>query len=242
LTEEGIEIRVNARATGVRGVSGDRVRLSLATGPENQEIEGSDLLVAVGRSPNTSDIGLENAGVKLNSFGYIQVNDRLETSAPSVWAIGECAGTPQFTHASVHDFKIVSANMAGENRSTRGRLIPHVLFTDPPLAHVGLTEQEAQQKGIAVRVSRLPMSQVLRTAATEETTGFMKVLVGASDDRILGFTMLGAESGEVMAAVQTAMLAKMPFQELRDAVIAHLTYAEGLGPLLAGVAAMAQPH
>jgi len=220
----------------------NRVQLSLATGPENQEIEGSDLLVAVGRSPNTSYIGLENAGIKLNSFGYIQVNDRLETSAPSVWAIGECAGTPQFTHASVHDFKIVSANMAGENRSTRERLIPHVLFTDPPLAHVGLTEQEAQKKGIAVRVSKLPMSHVLRTEATEETTGFMKVLVAASDDRILGFTMLGAESGEVMAATQTAMLAKMPFQELRDAVIAHLTYAEGLGPLLAGVPAMAQPH
>ena len=239
LTEEGIEIRLHSVAARVRGVSGDRVQLSLDTGLESQEIEGSDLLVAVGRSPNTSHIGLEQAGIELNSSGYVQVNDRLETNAPGVWAIGECAGSPQFTHASVHDFKIVSANMAGEDRSTRGRLIPHVLFTDPPLAHVGLTEQEAQKKSIPVRVAKLPMSRVLRTEATEETTGFMKVLVAACDDRILGFTMLGAESGEVMAAMQTAMLAKMPFQELRDAVIAHLTYAEGLGSLLAGIPAMA---
>jgi pyruvate/2-oxoglutarate dehydrogenase complex dihydrolipoamide dehydrogenase (E3) component len=237
LTAEGIEIRVNSMVTRVRGISGDRVQLSLATGMQTHELEGTDLLVAVGRSPNTSDIGLEAAGVNLNSFGYIQVNDRLETSAPRVWAIGECAGSPQFTHASVHDFKIVSANMAGADRSTRDRLMPHVLFTDPPLAHVGLTEQEARKKDIRVRVAKLPMSHVLRTEATEETAGFMKVLIGAADDTILGFTMLGAEAGEVMAAVQTAMLGKAPFQILRDAAIAHLTYAEGLGPLFAQVPA-----
>ena len=236
LTQEGIEIVPNTTATAVQGISGDGVRLTVRSSSGSQEIEGSDLLVAVGRVPNTSGIGLDAAGVKLDERGYILVNDRLQTSVPGVWAIGECAGTPQFTHASVHDFKIVSANMSGENRSTRGRLIPYVLFTEPPLAHVGLTEQEARKQSIPYRIARLPMSHVLRTEATEETAGFMKALISSTDDQIIGFTMLGSEAGEVMAAVQTAMLAKLPHQALRDAAIAHLTYAEGLGPLFASVA------
>ena len=236
LGKEGIECFANSAATAVQGISGDRVRVTVRSNSGSREIEGSDLLVAVGRVPNTQDIGLEATGVELDSSGFIRVNDRLETSVPGVWAIGECAGTPQFTHASVHDFKIVSANMSGENRSTRGRLIPYVLFTDPPLAHVGLTETEAQKQGIAYRIARLPMSHVLRTEATEATAGFMKALVSGTDDRIIGFTMLGSDAGEVMAAVQTAMLAKLSYQELRDAAIAHLTHAEGLGPLFASVA------
>jgi pyruvate/2-oxoglutarate dehydrogenase complex dihydrolipoamide dehydrogenase (E3) component len=235
LSEEGIEILTDARATAVQGLSGDRVRIAVDTRSGSRQIEGSHLLVAVGRIPNTAGLGLEATGVELDAHGYIRVNERLETSAAGIWAIGECAGSPQFTHASVHDFKIVSANMSGGDRSTRGRLMPHVLFTDPPLAHVGLAEQDAQQQGVAVRVVRLPMSRVLRTAATEQTRGFMKALVSAADDRIVGFTMLGAEAGEVMAAVQTAMLGHLPFQELRDAAIAHLTYAEGLGALFADV-------
>ena len=125
--------------------------------------------------------------------------------------------------------------MAGGNRRTDDRLVPYVMFTDPPLARVGLSESEAQRKGIAVRVAKLPMSNVLRTEATDETQGFMKVVVGANDDRILGFTMIGSEAGEVMAAVQTAMLAELPYTKLRDAVIAHLTIAEGLGPLFGNV-------
>ena len=235
LGNEGIEVLLNASATAVQGISGDAVRVSVRAESGNRTLEGSDLLVAVGRVPNTADIGLELAGVELDARGYIQVNDRLEASAPGVWAIGECAGSPQFTHVSVDDSRIVQANMAGGNRSTTRRLIPYVLFTDPPLAHVGLTELEAQRQGVAVRVARLPMSNVLRTEATDETEGFMKVLVSANDDRIVGFTMLGAEAGEVMTAVQTAMLAQLPYQELRDAVIAHLTFAEGLGALLANV-------
>ena len=127
--------------------------------------------------------------------------------------------------------------MAGGNRSTTDRLMPRVLFTDPPLAHVGLSEGEARRQGIPVRIGKLPMSSVLRTLATDETQGFMKVLVSASDDRILGFTMIGSEAGEVMTAVQTAMLADLPYQRLRDAVITHLTMAEGLGRLLSGVPA-----
>jgi pyruvate/2-oxoglutarate dehydrogenase complex dihydrolipoamide dehydrogenase (E3) component len=202
------------------------------------KIQASDLLVAVGRVPNTAGIGLEKTGVALDDRGYVRVNDRLEASAPETWAIGECAGSPQFTHVSIDDFRIVRDNMAGGKRSTGDRLVPYCMFTEPPLAHVGLSEGEAQRKGIAARVARIPMSAVLRTQATDEKQGFMKVLVGVSDDRILGFTMVGAEAGEVMAAVQTAMLAKLPYPVLRDAVITHLTFAEGLGPLLSNVPVM----
>jgi pyruvate/2-oxoglutarate dehydrogenase complex dihydrolipoamide dehydrogenase (E3) component len=234
LTAEGVQVLLGSNPLAVRGRSGDEVSVTVRTGAGEQRIEGSDLLVAIGRVPNTADIGLEQAGIALDAGGYIRVNERLETSAPGVWALGECAGSPQFTHASIDDFRIVRDNLAGGNRSTRNRLIPRVLFTDPPLAHVGLSEGEAQRLGIAVRVARLPMNNVLRTETTEETEGFMKVLVG-SDDRILGFTMIGSEAGEVIAVVQTAMLADLPYPRLRDAVIAHLTMAEGLGPLLSNV-------
>jgi pyruvate/2-oxoglutarate dehydrogenase complex dihydrolipoamide dehydrogenase (E3) component len=171
----------------------------------------------------------------LDAHGYIRVNERLETTAPNIWAIGECAGSPQFTHVSIDDFRIVRDNLAGANRSTQGRLVPYCMFTEPPLAHVGVSEREAEQRGVTVRVARLPMSGVRRTATTDETQGFMKVLVGASDDRILGFTMIGAEAGEVMAVVQTAMLADLPYPKLRDAILAHPTMAEGLGDLFAKV-------
>src|SRR5690606_3847840 len=141
--------------------------------------------------------------------GYIDVDERLETSAPGVWAIGECAGSPQFTHASLDDFRIIRDNLAGGRRTTRDRLVPYCMFTDPPLARVGLDEGEAKRRNLAVRVAKLPMRAVLRTRTTGETQGFMKALVGAQDDRILGFTMIGPEAGEVMAAVQTAMLAEL---------------------------------
>jgi pyruvate/2-oxoglutarate dehydrogenase complex dihydrolipoamide dehydrogenase (E3) component len=143
-------------------------------------------------------------------------------SGPGVWAIGECAGSPQFTHVSVDDFRIVRDNLEGGNRKTNDRLIPHVMFTDPPLARVGLSEGEAQRQGVPVRVAKLPMRRVPRTQATDETEGFMKVLVGANDDRILGFAMIGSVASEVVAAIQTAMLGDMPYTTLRDAVIAHL--------------------
>src|SRR5262249_3686364 len=160
--------------------------------------EGSDILVATGRIPNTAEIGLEKVGVKVDGRGYIRVNERLETSAPEVWAIGECAGSPQFTHVSVDDFQIIRDNLADGTRSTRDRLVPYCMFTDPPLARVGLSEGEAQRQGVTVRVAKLPTSAVLRAQTTDERQGFMKALVGG-DDRILGFTMIGAEAGEVMA-------------------------------------------
>jgi pyruvate/2-oxoglutarate dehydrogenase complex dihydrolipoamide dehydrogenase (E3) component len=233
---EGIEFLTAAETLAVHGRSGEEVSLAVRTSVGEQTINGSDILVAVGRVPNTAGIGLETTGVELDARGYIRVNERLETTAEGVWAIGECAGSPHFTHVSVDDFRIIRDNLAGGNRRTDDRLVPYCMFTDPLLAHVGLSESDAQRQGVAARVAKLPMSAVLRTEATDEKQGFMKVLVG-DDDRIIGFTMIGSEAGEVMAAVQTAMLAKLPYPVLRDAVIAHLTIAEGLGPLLANVPA-----
>jgi pyruvate/2-oxoglutarate dehydrogenase complex dihydrolipoamide dehydrogenase (E3) component len=237
LSKEGIAILPSAQPLRVDGRNGDSVSVTIRTASGERKIEGSHLLVATGRIANTADIGLDKAGVALDARGFIQVDERLRTTAPGVWAMGECAGSPQFTHVSVDDFRIVRDNMAGGNRKTSDRLVPHVMFTDPPLARVGLSEDEARHRAIPVRAARLPMGQVLRTTATDETDGFMKVLVGAKDDRILGFAMIGSEAGEVMAAIQTAMLADLPYPRLRDAVIAHLTVAEGLGPLFEGVPA-----
>jgi len=234
---DGVEVVLGAETLGVEGRSGTEVRVLLRTSSGEQTITGSDILVAVGRTPNTAGIGLEEAGIELDDRGYVRVNERLQASAPGVWAIGEAAGSAQFTHVSVDDFRIVRDNMAGGNRSKDERLIPYTVFTDPPLAHVGLRERDAEGQGIAVRVARLPMSNVLRTEATDETQGFMKVLVGANDDRILGFTMIGSEAGDVMAAMQTAILSGLPYPTLRDAVITHLTVAEGFGPLLGNVPA-----
>jgi pyruvate/2-oxoglutarate dehydrogenase complex dihydrolipoamide dehydrogenase (E3) component len=234
LSNEEVQFLTDTEVLNVRGRSGEQVGVTVRTSSGEREIEGSDILVATGRVPNTAGIGLDEAGVELDDRGYIRVNDRLETTVPNVWAIGDCAGSPLFTHVSVDDFRIIKDNLAGGARSTRDRLVPYCMFTDPQLAHVGLSEREAQHQGVAVRIARLPMSTVLRTHTTDETQGFMKALIG-SDDRILGFTMIGSEAGEVMTAVQTAMLADLPYPRLRDAVIAHLTVAEGLGPLLANV-------
>jgi pyruvate/2-oxoglutarate dehydrogenase complex dihydrolipoamide dehydrogenase (E3) component len=237
LSREGMSVLVNTKPTGIRGLSGDAVAVSVRTDAKERKIEGSHLLVAAGRMANTADIGFDKAGIALDSRGFVRVDERLETTVAGVWAIGECAGSPQFTHVSVDDYRIVRDNMAGGDRRTGSRLVPHVMFTDPPLARVGLSESEARAQGTVVRVAKLPMRNVLRTQATDETEGFMKVLVGANDDYILGFTMIGSEAGEVMAAMQTAMLAELPYTKLRDAVIAHLTVAEGLGPLLANIPA-----
>jgi len=234
LSDERIAFMSGTTVLGVRR-SGSKISVTVRTGSGEWTVEASDILVAAGRVPNTEGIGLELADVELDDRGYVRVNDRLETTAPGVWAIGECAGSPQFTHASVDDCQIIWANLAGGTRTTRDRLVPYCMFTDPPLAHVGLNQTEAERQGIRVRVARLPMSAVLRSQTTGEKQGFMKVLVGADHDRILGFTMIGAEAGEVMTTVQTAMLADLPYARLRDTVIAHLTMTEGLSFLLAAV-------
>jgi len=235
LSEEGIQVILEAELLHVDGQSGDRVDLVVRTASGQKNIDGSDILVAAGRVPNTGGIGLKEAGVELDSRRYIRVNGRLETSAPDVWAIGECAGSPQFTHISTDDFRIIRDNLAGGNRSTRDRIVAHCMFTDPLLAHVGLREREAQRQGIVARVARLPMNSVLGAQATEQRQGFMKALIGENDDRILGFTMIGAEAGEVMAAVHTAMLAGLSYSTLSNAAFAHPTMAEGLSLLFSNV-------
>jgi pyruvate/2-oxoglutarate dehydrogenase complex dihydrolipoamide dehydrogenase (E3) component len=235
LSDEGIECLVAAQALRVDGRSGKDVTLTVRTPAGMRRIQGSDILVAVGRTPNTAGIGLEEAGVELDTRGYVRVNDRLQASAPDVWAMGECAGSPHFTNVSVDDCQIIRTNLAGGTRTTRDRLIPYCIFTDPPLAHVGLSETGARRQSVTARVARLAMRDVLRLQAVGERPGFMKALVSGDDDRILGFTMIGPEAGEVTAAVQTAILAELPYTKLRDAVLPHLTMAEGLGDLLSNV-------
>ncbi len=233
--DEEIDVLLNAETSRVDGRRG-ALRVVVRTSSGERVIPASDLLAATGRVPNTTGIGLDVAGVELDGRGYIAVNERLETSAPDVWALGECAGSPQFTHVSENDFHVVRDNLEGKPHTTRGRVVPSCVFTDPPLAHVGLSEVEAQRLGVAARVVTMPVQEVLRTRSTGETRGFMKALIDTRSDQILGFTMFGADAGEVMAVVQTAMLAKLPYTGLRDAILTHPTMAEGLGPLFARVA------
>jgi len=237
LRDERVAVYLEAKIVDVQGCSGGSVNLRMRTPTGDQTLEGSDILVATGRTPNTAGIGLDLAGVMLDARGFIAVNDRLETSAPDVWAIGECAGSPQFTHVVFDDFRVVRDNLAGGNRTTRDRLVPYCMFTDPPLARVGLSEGEARHQSVAVRVAKLPIAAVLRSRTISETRGFMKGLVEARGDRILGFAMIGAEAGEVAAVVQTAMLAGMPYTGLRDAIITHPTMAEGLVALFSNIPA-----
>ena len=239
-TSEGIEVLLDTRVHEVGGLSGQKVRVVAENGHGPQNIEGTDLLIATGRTPNTQGIGLEAAGVELDARGYINVNDRLETSAAGVWAMGDCAGSPQFTHVAFDDFRVVRDNLNGGSRTTRERLIPFCMFTDPELARVGLNESEAKRRGIAYRLAKMPMAAVLRAVALGETSGFVKMLIDAQSDRILGFTALGVEGSEMMAAVQTAMVGRLPYTALRDAIFTHPTTAEGLVFLLASVPAMAR--
>jgi len=233
--DEGIEVLLGTHVTRVEGQSGKEVRVRAKDGPGERTIEGTDLLVATGRTPNTAGIGLDQAGVELNEHGYIKVNDRLETTAANVWAMGDCSGSPQFTHVAYHDFRVVRDNLKGGNRTTKDRLVPFCMFTDPELARVGRNESEAKRDKIEYRIAKLPMVNVLRTHTIAEPRGFMKMLIGARNDEILGFTAFGVEASELMAAVQTAMLARMPYTLLRDAIFAHPTIAEGLVYLLSQV-------
>lgn len=230
-TSEGIDVFVPTDILSVHGRSGDSVRIVLHTPSGEQTIVGSDILVAAGRVPNTQSIGLDVAGVSLEPRGYIQVNERLETTAPNIWAIGECAGSPQFTHASFDDFRVIRDNLAGKNRTTRGRVVPSCLFTDPEVAHIGLSESDAKRLGISIRLAKIPVSADLRSRTIGDTRGFMKAILDANSDRILGFTMVGPEAGEVMAVVQIAMQAGLPFTALRDAILTHPTMSEGLTAL-----------
>lgn len=235
--DEDIQVLLGTDLTGVEGRSGDHVRLRVETQGGRRIIDGTDLLIAAGRTPNTAALGLELAGIQLDARGYLVVNDRLQTTAADVWAVGDCAGSPQFTHVAFDDFRIVHDALNGGTRTTRDRLVPFCMFTDPPLGRVGLNESEAGAAGIAYRLATLPMSAVLRTRTLSEPRGFMKMLIDTATDRILGFTVFGAEASELLATVQTAMLGQLPFTALRDALFTHPTAAEGLTVLLANVAA-----
>jgi pyruvate/2-oxoglutarate dehydrogenase complex dihydrolipoamide dehydrogenase (E3) component len=233
--DEGIEVLTNSRVTKVEGKSGEAVKVFVTQSGSEKTVTGSHLLVASGRTPNTQGIGLELAGVELTDRGYIKVNERLETTAPDVLAVGECAGSPQFTHIAFDDFRIVRDNLAGGNRVTTGRQVPYCLFTDPELARIGLSEAEARKNGIAYRLAKIPMMAALRSRTLSETRGFMKTLIDAKSDRILGFTAFGVEAGEIMASVQVAMLAGLPYTTLRDTIFTHPTLAEGLVALFSTV-------
>jgi pyruvate/2-oxoglutarate dehydrogenase complex dihydrolipoamide dehydrogenase (E3) component len=233
--DEGIVTAANTSLGRVEGKSGHGVRLHGSRRGSEIIVEGSHLLVATGRLPNTEGIGLELAGIKTTPKGFIEVNERLETSAPGVWALGDCAGSPIFTHISFDDFRIVRDNLAGAHRTTTGRQVPSCLFTDPELARVGLDESQAKRQGVPYRLGKIPMATVLRTRTMAETRGFLKVLVSTADDSILGFTGFGVGAGETMATVQLAMKAGIPYTEVRDMTITHPTLAEGLIPLFSSV-------
>lgn len=226
--DEGIDLALNSKVQNVSGISGQSVRISLLKHGTQHTIEGSHLLVTGARTPNTKDIGLELAEVELTQLGYIKVNERLETTAPGIWAVGEVAGSPHFTHISEDDFRIVRDNILGGNHVTTGRQVPFCLFTDPEFARIGISEIEAKKQGIAYRLFKVPMAAVLRARSLMETRGFLKCLVERDSDRIIGFAALGVGAGEIMGCVQIAMLGNLPYTALREAVLAHPTIPEGL--------------
>ncbi len=236
LEDEGINILLQAGVKRISGKSGDSVSIVVEQNGTEKTLKGSHVLVAAGRTPNTEGLGLELAGVELTDRGYIKVNDRLQTTAPGVWAIGEVAGSPQFTHISIDDFRVVHDNLNGVNHTTTGRQVPYCLFTDPELARIGLNENEAKERGIPYRLFKVPMEAVLRAHTLSETRGFLKAVVEANGDRILGFTAFGVGAGEVMSCVQIAMLGGLPYTALRDAILTHPTLPEGLIPLFSSVA------
>lgn len=237
LRDEGVHLMTSTRINRVGGKSGAAVRLHVTQDGKDTVLEGSHLLVATGRTPNTNGIGLDRAGVKVNDRGFVKVNDRLETTAAGVWAVGDCAGSPHFTHIAFDDFRIVRDNLSGRRRATNGRQVPFCMFTDPEMARVGLSETEAKARKIAYRLAKIPIMNVLRTRTLSETRGFMKALIDTNSDRILGFTALGPEAGELIAVVQVAMLAGTPYTTLRDAVFTHPTMAEGFISLFNNVPA-----
>ena len=229
--EEGIDVRTGTAVLGVEGRSGESVRLKTAGGV----IDGTHLLAAGGRTPNTDGIGLETAEVETDERGHVKVDERLRTTAEDVWAVGDCAGSPYFTHIGHDDFRVVLENLSGGDRVTTGRQVPYCLFTDPELARVGLSEREARERGVAYRLVKLPLDHVLRAKTLSETRGFLKALIEKDGDRILGFTAFGVEAGEIMAIAQIAMAAGVPYTVLRDAVMTHPTMAEGLADLFSSV-------
>jgi pyruvate/2-oxoglutarate dehydrogenase complex dihydrolipoamide dehydrogenase (E3) component len=235
LEAEGIQFLLNARATRVESKNG-AVHLSFESATGSSRLTGSHLLVATGRSPNTDDLGLDNAGIETGKNGYIKVNGRLETNVPGIWALGDCKGGPAFTHISYNDFQIVYGNLVErKNLTIENRLVPYCLFTDPQLGGVGITEKEARANGYKLKIGRCPMTYVARAIERGETAGLMKIVVDASNDHILGASILASEGGELVQILGTLMLANQPYTLLKDAVYIHPTLAEGFFSLMEDV-------
>jgi probable pyridine nucleotide-disulfide oxidoreductase len=237
LQREGIEFQLNAAVEQVFKSSDGQVRVTFRSPKGKEECTGSHLLVALGRAPVTKDLDLPAAGVETTT-GFIKVNDRLETNVPGIWAIGDVSGGPQFTHASLDDFRILRDNVFGNGaRSRNDRYVPSTLFTDPELAHVGLTEKEAAARGLEFRVLQVPITPLTipRARTTGQMDGLLKATIEKSTQRILGCTILAAEAGEMIGAVQAVMIAKMPATTLRDAVLSHPTMVEGFNALFAAL-------
>lgn len=231
LERDGIEFLLKAKVLRV-DCTGNETILQIQVGDREITLQGSHLLVAVGRAPNTDSLNLAAAGVATDTRGFIQVNDRLETNIPGIWALGDINGGPQYTHISLDDYRIIKANLIdGGDRSTSDRLVPSCLFIDPELAHVGLTETEAQQQGYAIRVAKVDALAVPRARTLGQTDGLLKAIVDADTGRILGCSLLCHEAGEVISTVQMVMQAQMPYTVLRDGILTHPTMTEGLNIL-----------
>jgi pyruvate/2-oxoglutarate dehydrogenase complex dihydrolipoamide dehydrogenase (E3) component len=233
LVEAGATVRLGVSAESISRAPDGTVSVELSSG---ESVTAADILVAVGRAPVTAGVGLTEAGIALTDRGFIEVDDYLRTSAEHVWAAGDAAGTPQFTHASYDDYRVLKANLAaqdgqGELRSTRGRLIPYCVFTTPELGRVGLSEAEAREAGHRVRVARMPVAAIPRARTVGHLEGMWKAVVDRDTDRILGAALLGTEASEAIAVIQMAMLAGMEYAAVRDAIITHPTIAEGLNLL-----------
>jgi len=225
---EGIEFVLGARAQSVSRSAAGNITLTVQTAEGERRLRGTHLLVATGRRPNSNRLGLGFAGIKTDDRGYILVNNNLQTNVRGVYALGDIHPGPQFTHIAYDDYRIIrDALLHGRKRSARERPLPYVVFTDPPLARIGLSEGQASEQKIAYRVATMPVSAIGRAQHTSETRGFWKVLVG-NDDRLLGATLLGPEAGEVMAVIEVAMAGRLKFQQLQDMIFAHPTWAEGL--------------
>ena len=235
LEAEGIQVLTGCTTQAVHGVPGDiAVDVSFSAG--QRSLPGTHLLAAIGRRPNTESLNLAAAGIETDGRGFVRVDERLQTTAPGVWALGDVNGGPQFTHVSLDDFRIVTANLlAGGNRTTTDRLIPYTVYLDPELGRVGLTETEARRRGLDIKVARLPMSAVPRAKTLGETSGLMKAVIDAGSNRILGCAVLAAHGGEVLGTLQLAIQAGIPYTALRDGIFAHPTLVEGLNQLFADV-------
>jgi pyruvate/2-oxoglutarate dehydrogenase complex dihydrolipoamide dehydrogenase (E3) component len=235
LEEEDITFLLNARATRVEQ-DGGAIVVSVDRPSTPAVASGSHLLVAVGRRPNSDDLGLEKTGVETDSFGFIKVNSRLETNVPGIWALGDVKGGPAFTHISYNDFQIVDANLTQEkNLTTENRIVPYSVFTDPQLGRVGMTEKEARAKGHQLKIGKVQMTHVARAIERDETAGLMKIIVDATNDRILGATTLAVEGGELIHVLYTLMLGNLPYTLLKGAVFIHPTLTEGFFALMENV-------